>query len=718
MTTLTRLSLLALLTATLSAPAAAPATTINIITAHSSLVLAVGADGRLYQLHYGKTYELPPQTGKTPPRETVFEPQYGDGFILEPALQATHADGNTSTSLVYVTNDTRQIDDNVALTTIQLKDSYYPFYVTLYLKSYLNEDMIEQWTAVRHDESGPVTLARFASSAPVFAPRDYWLTQFHGDYKTEATMDETKLPPGITVLDSKIGVRASRFRIPSFLLSVGAPAQETTGEVYGGSLEWSGSYQLAFEVDFTNRLRALCGINPFAEQYILKPGDTFTTPAMLWTWTDAGKGQISRNFHNWAKHYGIRDAARDRPVLLNNWEATEFKFNEKKIISLFDGAREIGAELFLLDDGWFGNAHPRNDDHAGLGDWQVNTNKLPHGLSYLADAARSRGLKFGIWMEPEMVNPASDLFEQHPDWAIQQPHRPLELSRHQLDLDLSRPAVQDFVWKVVDGTLSTPGVSFTKWDANRYVTQPGSPYLPASEQSELLIDYDFALYRIMARMARKFPNVMAMACSGGGGRVDYGALKYFDSFWPSDNTDPLSRVFIQWGMSHFFPAEAICCHVTRMGHRPLKFAVDVAMSGALGVDMDLSRNKPENNRFLTSAIKLYKDDLRDIVQHGDLYRLESPYETPAAALDFVTPDKSRAVVFIYQVKPGPQSAVILQGLDPQRSYHIREVNLREDVTSSLAKNDTVISGSALMQSGITSPCQNQCDSAVIELTVK
>jgi alpha-galactosidase len=528
-------------------------------------------------------------------------------------------------------------------------------------------------------------------------------------------MDESKLPPGITVLDSKIGVRASRFRIPSFMLSVGGPARETEGEVYGGSLEWSGSYQLAFEVDFTNRLRALCGINPFAEQYNLKPGETFTTPSMLWTLSGHGEAQISRNFHDWARHYGFRDPDKDRPVLLNNWEATGFKFNEQKIVSLFDGAREIGAELFLLDDGWFGNNHPRNDDHAGLGDWQVNTNKLPHGLSFLADAAAQRGLKFGIWMEPEMVNPKSDLFEQHPDWAIQEPHRPLELSRHQLDLDLSRPSVQDFVWKVIDDTLSSPGVSFTKWDANRYVTQPGSPYLPPSEQSELLIDYDFALYKIMAHMAEKFPDVLAMACSGGGGRVDYGSLKYFDSFWPSDNTDPLSRVFIQWGFSYFFPAETMCCHVTRSGNRPLKFAADVAMSGALGVDMDLSRNKPEDNGFLASAIKLYKDDLRDIVQHGDLYRLESPYENPRATMDYVTSDKSRAVLFIYQIKPGPQSAVVLRGLDPQRTYHVREVNLREGVTSALGKNDTEITGATLMQDGLISPCQNECDSAVIEL---
>src|SRR6185369_7570669 len=222
--------------------------------------------------------------------------------------------------------------------------------------------------------------------------------------------------------------------------------------VFGGTLEWSGSFQFAFDIDFKNRLRALCGINPFAEEYKLKPGETFTTPAMLWTYSSAGKGQVSRNFHRWARKYGIRDGEKPRPVLLNNWEATDMNFNEQLIVSLFDGAKRIGADTFLLDDGWFGNAHPRNKDNAGLGDWAVNTNKLPHGLSYLASEANKRGVQFGIWIEPEMVNPQSDLFGTHPDWAIRKPHRELELSRNQLDLDLSRPEVKDFVGKIVDDT--------------------------------------------------------------------------------------------------------------------------------------------------------------------------------------------------------------------------------------------------------------------------
>ena len=687
---------------------------INIATTHSVLRLRVGADKRVYQLDYG-ALEKAVAAANILARETELHPQFGNGFISEPALQATHADGNTSTDLIYMRHATTAIDTNISLTRIELKDPAYPLFVTLCFKTFLREDVTEQWTEIRHEEKSPVTLFRFASSAPLFSAKEYWLTQFHGDWANEATLAEEKLSPGIKILDSKIGVRASRFRFPSFVLSLGGPAAEESGEVIGGSLEWSGSFQLAFDVDWKNRLRALCGINPFAEQIRLEPGEVFTTPAMLWTWSDAGKGQVSRNFHNWARRYGVRDGDKPRPVLLNNWEATDMNFNEPLLVSLFDGAKAIGADTFLLDDGWFGNAHPRNHDNAGLGDWQVNTNKLPRGLSYLAGEANKRGVNFGIWLEPEMVNPQSDLYEKHPDWAIQQPHREPILSRNQLDLDLSNPAVRDFAWKVVDNTLATPGVSFMKWDANRFVSQPGSTYLPPDEQSEVLIKYNLALYDIMARMAKKFPDTMVMLCSGGGGRADYGALKFFHELWPSDNTDPRDRVKIQWGYSHFFPAETVCAHITRSGNRPLKFTMDVAMSGALGVDMDLRKLSSEELRQLAVGVALYKKEIRDVVGQGDLYRLESPYEKPRAAMDYVSADRSRAVLFVYQLQAATAETVKPRGLDPQRHYRIREVNLPAGAKSHLTGDGQSIDGATLMRDGLTPPCRNEFDSAVIVL---
>ena len=693
------------------------AKTIRVSTVNSALTLRVGDDQRLYQIDFGRPGRDVTPSKRPPDRLDEFYPAYGNGFIGEPAVQATHADGNTSTELVYVEHETVPIDENVSLTRIALRDAHYPFFVTLNLLAYREQDVIEQWVEIRHEEPGTIALDRFVSAAVLLRSGEYWLSQFHGDYKREATLAEERLGPGIKILDSKIGVRATRYRIPSFLAARRQPAQEEQGEVLGGSLAWSGNFQLAFEIDHRNRLRILSGINPAGSRYFLATGEIFTTPKMLWSWSGQGKGQVSRSFHRWARKYGIRDGEKPRPTLLNNWEATHMNFDEAKIVSLFDGAAEIGAETFLLDDGWFGNRHPRDNDRSGLGDWQVNHRKLPRGLSYLADEAKERGLGFGIWIEPEMVNPQSDLYELHPDWAIRQPHREPELSRNQLVLDLSRPAARDHAQRAIDDMLGgNPAISYIKWDANRYVTQPGSTFLGPEEQSHLLIDYNRALYDLMQHMATAFPNVMAMVCAGGGGRVDYGALKYFHSFWPSDNTDPRSRVFIQWGFSHFFPANTISAHVTRMGRRPLKFAIDVAMSGALGVDMDLGRESAEERNALASAITLYREQLRDIVQQGDLYRLESPYESSRAALMYVSPDCSQAVLFIYQLRNGDNTPVMLRGLNPSARYLVREVHVPAGIASQLEIHGQTVHAATLLQSGLTPPCRNQFDSTVVQLS--
>jgi len=689
---------------------------ITLATARSALVLAKNEQGRMLELHYGAA-DFQPPNGMAG-RERELYPQYGDGFgenyISEPALQVAHADGNTSTDLIYVRHETQAIDTNVTLTRVELKDPAYPFFVTLCFKTYFREDIIEQWAEIRNGESGAVGLQRYDSCAPLFQAGEYWLTQFHGEYRHEATLAEEKLGPGLKVLASQLGVRASRYCLPSFMLSYNQPADEENGEAIGASLEWSGSFELAFELDPKNRLRALCGINPLGEEYHLKPGAVFKTPAVLWTWSGHGKGQVSRNFHAWARHYGVRDGDKPRPVVLNNWEATGFDFDEKTIVSLFDGAKDLGVDTFLLDDGWFGNAHPRNDDHAGLGDWQVNTNKLPQGLSYLAGEANRRGVNFGIWIEPEMLNPRSDLFAAHPEWAMQQPQRPPDLSRNQLDLDLSRPAVREFAWNVVSNTLARSGAGYLKWDANRFVTQPGSTFLSSGEQSDLLVDYNFALYDVMARMVANFPGVTAMACAGGGGRADYGALKFFHLFWPSDNTDPRDRVKIQWGFSHFFPADTIAAHVTKMGGRPLKFSLDVAMSGALGLDLDARKLTQEEKQTIASTIALYKNEIRDVVEQGDLYRLESPYDHPRAALEYVSPDRTHAVVFVYQLTNTPSVTLKMRGLDPQRKYLIREVNLTASQRSALAADGQTIDGPTLLRDGFRPPCKSAFDSAVIE----
>jgi alpha-galactosidase len=688
---------------------------IRVTTARSALTLLAASDGRVYQLEYGRLGRPVPSAPRTPSRDDETFPPYGNGYILEPALQVVHGDGNTSTDLAYESHQSTNPEAGVIHTTIRLKDSHYPFRVSLHFKAHHAEDVIEQWTEIAHDETAPVTLGRFASAAPVFRAGGYWLTQFHGNYMREAELAEEKLAPGLKILDSKLGVRAHQMRNPSFILALDDTAREDAGEVIGGTLAWSGSFQFSFDVDYHNRLRVLCGINPLGSAYRLPAGQSFTTPAMLWTWSGAGKGQVSRNFHRWARRAGIRDGAKPRPVLLNNWEATFMDFDEQKIVSLFDGARDLGVDLFLLDDGWFGNKHPRDNDRTGLGDWEVNAKKLPNGLTHLATEAQKRGIGFGLWIEPEMVNPRSELFEQHPDWVIRQPHRELLFGRNQLVLDLTRPAVQEFARGVIDRTFGpNPGIAYTKWDCNRFVTQPGSPWLPPDQQQHLLIDYQWALYDLMRHMAEKYPQIMAMVCAGGSGRVDYGALKYFHSFWPSDNTDPLQRIYIQWGFGHIFPANAISAHVTDMGHKPLKLALDVALSGAFGVDRDVSRWTPAEREQVAAAVRLYKERLRDLVGQGDLYRLQSPYEQPQAALSYVSADRSHAVVFAYKLRESATPAVKPQGLDPVKRYRVREINLAAGAKSRLGLNEQVIDGATLMADGFSSPLRRPLESAVIE----
>jgi alpha-galactosidase len=422
---------------------------------------------------------------------------------------------------------------------------------------------------------------------------------------------------------------------------------------------------------------------------------------------------MSRKLHAWARDFGLRDGHEPRAVLLNNWEATGFDFDFNRIVGLYDPAKEIGTELFLLDDGWFANKYPRIDDRAGLGDWEPNRKRLPNGLAPLAQEALKRGLRFGIWIEPEMVNPKSELFEKHPDWVIRQPKRELELQRNQLTLDITRPEVQEFEWKVIQGALGVPGVSYGKWDCNRYLTQPGSSWLGPDRQSHLWIDYVHALYALMDRTVKTFPKTELMLCSGGGGRVDYGALRYFHEFWPSDNTDPVRRVTMQWDYSYFFPAMTLSSHVTHWGKRPMHFACSVAMSGRFGMDLDLAKLPAEDKAICAGAIRAYKG-IREVTQIGNLYRLERPHNEARGALNFVSPDQSRAAVFVFQLKDGQAQPVRPQGLDPAKRYVIRELNPAPG-RSSIAQEGKTLTGEEIMRDGITPSCSKALEACVVEL---
>ena len=685
-----------------------PVQTFAIRTKSFALNFETGADGRLYQRAVGTGT----QSEKLKRMDEAFPPA-GDGYLWEPALEITHADGNTSTMLVFGGITRSNLPAGREAVRLELHDPQYPLQVALCFCADPARDVVEQWTEITHQESAPVTLERMASTAVRLPAGKVWLTHFFGDWAKEMLAPITEqLTPGTKVLDSKLGVRADQYQNSCFVLSLDGPPAETAGRVLAGTLAWSGSFQCAFD-DNGESVRALCGVNPFASAYQLAPGQTFATPHMIWAWSDQGLGDMSRKLHRWARDYGLRDGHRPRRVLLNNWEATGFNFDFNRIAGLFGPAKAIGTEQFLLDDGWFGNKHPRINDRAGLGDWAPNRQRLPDGLAPLAAAAKQQGVQFGIWIEPEMVNPASELYEQHPDWAIGQPGRTPDLQRHQLILDLTRPEVQAFEWQTIRGILGVPDIGYAKWDCNRFVTQPGSAWLARDRQSHLWINYVNALYRLMDRTAQTFPGTELMLCSGGGGRVDYGALKYFHEFWPSDNTDPVMRVPMQWDYSWFFPAMAMCSHVTRWGDRPVHFACSVAMSARFGMDLDLNKLSAADRAVCAGAISAYKQ-IREVTQLGDLYRVEDPHAGGRGALDYVAEDQKRAVLFVFQLKDGPVLPVKPQGLDPARSYVIHELNPAPG-RAALALEGQTRTGGQLMREGIVPSCGRALEASVISL---
>lgn len=689
---------------------------IAIETEKVSLVFTVGTNGRLYQSYLGKKLSAPSKALLSPGQGEAYVPSGGDN-LFEPAVRMIHADGNPSLELVYESHAVKNEGGNTT-TSIVLKDMVYPVKVVLHFSAFSKENVLKEWVEISHIEKAPVQLTHFASSMLHFKADDYWLTQFHGDWAEEMHVSETKLTSGIKIIDSKLGTRANMYQTPAFALATNRPATEEEGEVLLGTLAWTGNFQFAFEVDEKQQLRVISGMNPFASEYTLEPKKNFTTPAFIFTYSDKGKGQASRNLHAWGRNYGVLNGNKERMTLLNNWEATQFDFDEKKLIALFGEAKELGVDMFLLDDGWFGNKYPRHSDNAGLGDWDANKKILPNGVSALVKGANEKGVKFGIWIEPEMVNPKSELYEKHPDWVLKLPNRKEHYFRNQLVLDLINPQVQDFVYKLVDDLLtSNPGIAYIKWDCNRMMTNTYSPFLK-NKQSQVYIDYVKGFYAVMERIRKKYPALPIMLCSGGGGRTDYGALQYFTEFWPSDNTDAVERIFIQWGYSYFFPANTIAAHITSWGKQPLKFRTDVAMMGRLGYDINLAHLSETDITFSKAAVKKYKE-LGPVIGQGDLFRLIAPTMDGRAALMYVDSLKQKAVLFAYTLHPryGENwSAVKLKGLDPLKKYLVNEANIYPGTNPSLAENGKTFTGEYLMENGLMVSQSNALSSAVIELT--
>ena len=708
---------------------------IEMHTRSTSLVYAVEQSGRLVFQYYGKATDAPEdfrqQKAYSKPdtdRDFSYEayPTFGLGNINEPALTVIHADGSLNTELAFETVETKS-NEGFSETVIHLKDRVYDFSVELHTKAYFNEDVITQWTVIKNGENGTVKLNHFASSFLPLKAESYYLTHFYGAWAGEMSVVEEKLENGIKVIECKKGVRTTQTENASFILSLDHPSLENSGDCYGGALAWSGNYRLAFQVDEWRTLNVVAGINPFLSAWYLKPGERITTPEMIYTFSSTGRGQVSRNLHDWGRKYGMTGGTEIHDIVLNSWEGAYFTFYENTLTGMMDDAAEMGIETFVLDDGWFGNKYPRDNDDAGLGDWQTNTKKLPRGLDYLIDYAHSKGLKFGLWIEPEMVNPESELAENHPEWIVQSNGREKITWRNQLLLDLSNPKVQDFVYNVFDSLLTThPGIEYVKWDANRHVEQAGSTFLSDSEQTHFWIAYTRGLYAVYDRIRAKYPDFVIQDCASGGGRLDYGALKYHNEYWTSDNTDPLSRIFIQYGTTLIYPPVGAASHVsTSPNHQtqrmtPLKFRFDVAMTGRLGMELQPKHIQGKERIFAEEAIKNYKQFVRPLITNGDLYRLKSPYDEGGWASQlFVAKDKSSAVFYAFSLEPhlrGVYPTIKLTGLDSNKKYQIKEIN--KNGKSRFWGDGQTFLADYLMNVGLELKIADQYDSAVFMLIEK
>lgn len=665
---------------------------ISINTPHSSLVYEAKAGQPLRFVYYGEKIsqgdveEL--LKGKCP---DAF-PAYGKNDHGETALSVVHSDGSRVSDLVVET---------VSADAIVLKDTYYNLSVTLHFKTYSDNDIIETWTEVKNGEKGGVTLTDAVSAYLPVRKGNVWVTRMYGAWANECQVINEPLQRGLLTIQNTDGIRNSHLSHAEVMLSLDGRAEEQSGHVIGAALCYTGNYRLRFNTEDEDWLQFLAGINMEHDPVTLKRGKTFCTPRMALCYSAGGMGEVSRQFHRWGRKYQLANGERERKVLLNSWEGVYFGINEERMHAMMDDAAAMGCELFVMDDGWFGNKYRRNDTQ-GLGDWMVDTGKLPGGLTALCRFAAEKGISFGIWIEPEAVNTKSELFEKHPDWALKPMHHEPLTGRGgtQLTLDMSNPRVQDFVFNMFDTLLTRyTDIDYIKWDAN-------AAFLNHEVSN---IAYHQGLVQTLQRIRAKFPNVTIQDCASGGGRVNWGYLPYFDECWTSDNTDAMQRLRIQWGTSLFFPAICMASHISASPNHqtfrsvPLKFRIDVAMAGRLGMEIQPKDMTEAEKEQCKRAIEDYKT-VRPVVQFGDLYRLSSPYEGETSALMYVSEDKQKSVCYWYKLsayKDQHLPLLRLQGLDPEARYTIHELNALPG--DSFPLEGKTFTGTFLMQHGVEMP---------------
>ena len=645
-------------------------------------------------------------------------PAYGLNTPAEAAIAMRHSDGNLSTALVATGSDVKA-EGNATVTTIHLKDPVYHIKVDLKYRTYSDVDMIEAWTEIQNGEKGTVTLTTFVSAMLPVRRGDVWMSHLSGTWANEGQLSHEKLQPGEFVIRNNDGTRNSHTDHGEVMFSLNGKGQENTGDVIGAALVYSGNYKLKTVTDDTEYHYFFAGINEQNSEYHLKKGETFKTPALALTYSTEGLSGASRNFHKWGRKYILAHGDKERDILLNSWEGVYFDINQKGMDQMMADIHSMGGELFVMDDGWFGKKYPRKTDNCALGDWVVDTEKLPDGIEGLLRDAKKNGVKFGIWIEPEMTNSVSELYEKHPDWVIKAPKRDAVLGRGgtQLVLDLSNPKVQDFVFGVVDNLLTKyPEIAYIKWDANMAIMNHGSQYLPMADQSHLYIAYHQGFAKVIDRIRAKYKDVVIQCCASGGGRANWGMLRGFDEFWVSDNTDALQRIYMQYGTSYFFPAIAMASHISAVPNHTvfrttsLKYRIDVAMSGRLGMEIQPKNMTDEEKALCKKAISEYKE-IRPVVQFGDLYRLVSPYDNQGlSSIMYVSEAKDKAVFYWWKIANFYNvhlPLVKMAGLEANKLYKVRELDVIDN--KPLDCEGKSYSGKYLMEHGLEMPYTNEVD---------
>lgn len=620
---------------------------------------------------------------------------WGSRFYNEPNLKVTFADDVRDLVLVYESFEINQTQD---ILTIVLKDVYYNFGVVLKYQIYEGQDIIDRSVSIWNRTGAEVTLHTIGSGTVNFPYREtpYRLTSMGSAWMNEYEIIRTPVTKSATVLQSKAGL-SNVGNLPYFAIDEGN-AEENSGEVWFGALQWSGNFKITAEMDRTRITRITAGIQDFDLAYVLKDGEKFETPVFTLGYSDQGFSGASRAMHEYIRKRSSKEYWADKclPVIYNTWESFVFDIDEKKLMDLADKAAEIGAELFVVDDGWFSN---RDSIEYGLGDWEPSPKKFPNGLEPLIRHVNDLGMMFGIWVEPEAINPTSRLYQEHPDWAIYFPTRDRELGRAQLVLNFAREDVCQFAIDFLDELLSRYSIGYLKWDMNRYLSQPGWPDM-GKEQQSLWIRYVQNLNRVFRHLHETFPEVILENCASGGLRNDLSVTKWCARTNRSDNHDPVDELYLHEGFTYLFPARYAggAGHIKAKGtginarECSMEFAAHVGLMGSLGCSIDMRTMTPSELEELKGYIALHKK-IRHVVQLGDLYRLASVRERDYTAMEYVSKDKQEAVVFLFapvRTFHRPYEAIKLYGLEPDWIYSINE--------------EFTMSGDGLMKYGIPSTC--------------